>query len=361
MPFIALCIASADKNPQVRGPWPSSSSSSSTRHITKAIFSFFRPRKLLVSASFAQFVVDAVIGVMHSLWLLADKVLHVRGRSVDNAASIRLAQYSISSAVKTQHEHLIIENLIQALLDAGVVTVARRADGEHLNDQDRHVRTTIQRLWRDAEAGAKTIVENAKSLLPGYSGKLGTAEKQMAKRAIIALIKSRPPEPTSRMLGQGYIGLGVSAARPPAQLRVRECDLAARHEETLRNVGALKVPALKIEVFFLARMSGIGPGSLLLFSLSRSHSYGYIHCLSLIVVVCHMIPSRKEGRRCQEAPRQAQASSGRGAQGRDCRRWQPTAAFDAAERRACGCCTNRRRHRRRRRRHRAVFLGRTRQ
>jgi hypothetical protein len=77
--------------------------------VASLVFSFLAHERRVCSLTDAEGVVDAVTVTMMSMRLLADKVLHVRGRTDDNAASIRLAQYAINSKVKVQHEHHIIE------------------------------------------------------------------------------------------------------------------------------------------------------------------------------------------------------------------------------------------------------------
>ena len=213
------------------------------RAVARHVFSFLAPPPRVGSAVLAQGIVDAVVMTMEWMRLLCDKVLHVRARTDDNAASLRLAQYAISSAIKVQHEHHIIEHIIQTLLAENVITAARRGDGEHRHDLDRNVMTSIVAVWRDADAEAKRVVAAAKARCPGNS----TTTTPIIKKAIVDQIKSLPPEPTSLVLSQRWIGMGV-AARPPALLRSRQCDLVSQRAEKLRAVGRLKVNELKTEL-----------------------------------------------------------------------------------------------------------------
>jgi hypothetical protein len=114
------------------------------------------------------------------------------------------------------------------------------------------VLTSIVAVWREADAEAKRMVAAAKAVCSGNlptkrAPKLDANDKKNIKAAIVNKIKSLPPDPTSCVLSQRWIGMGI-AARAPPPLRSRQCDLDSQRTEKLRAVRRLKVNELKTEV-----------------------------------------------------------------------------------------------------------------
>ena len=112
----------------------------------------------------AQAALDAIIACIGALRLCATAVLHFRARSIDNAGTIKIAHFATSAAVRLSYEHLIVDHVMRALLErCNVTTVARRGDGAHASDIDRHVMTTMIAVQRKVTEDVKNIIAGIKS------------------------------------------------------------------------------------------------------------------------------------------------------------------------------------------------------